>query len=117
MIRAQHTLPDVYLEDLCFDAQQAAEKAFKALLIRLDVTFPYTHDLADLLTSVEEQGVSVPDSVKDAAILTDYAVIARYPGVGEPVTEEEHERAVRIAERVVERVSEQLGEEHRKSDN
>jgi len=25
--------PDVYLEDLCFDAQQAAEKAIKSVFI------------------------------------------------------------------------------------
>ena len=30
LIRAQHKIPDVYLGDLCFDAQQAAEKALKA---------------------------------------------------------------------------------------
>jgi HEPN domain-containing protein len=29
---ADINLPGVYLEDLCFDAQQAAEKAIKALL-------------------------------------------------------------------------------------
>jgi HEPN domain-containing protein len=29
--RAQSRIPGVYLEDLCFDAQQAAEKAIKAL--------------------------------------------------------------------------------------
>jgi HEPN domain-containing protein len=39
----------VYLEDLCFDAQQAAEKAIKAVLIKVDVDFPYAHDLAELL--------------------------------------------------------------------
>jgi hypothetical protein len=33
LVRAQTTLPGVYLEDLCFDAQQAAEKAIKAVLI------------------------------------------------------------------------------------
>jgi HEPN domain-containing protein len=41
--------PDVYLEDLCFDAQQAAEKAIKAVLIHLGVRFPYVHDLSVLL--------------------------------------------------------------------
>ncbi len=40
--------PEIYLEDLCFDAQQAAEKAIKAVLIHLDVRFPYVHDLAQL---------------------------------------------------------------------
>ncbi|WP_263841457.1 HEPN domain-containing protein [Salinibacter sp.] len=102
LTRARHTHPDVYLEDLCFDAQQAAEKALKGLLIHLGAAFPYTHDVADLITLIEDHDLPVPESVKDAAILTDYAVATRYPGVGEPVTEDEHERAVAIAERVVE---------------
>ena len=101
LIRARHTFPKVYLEDLCFDAQQAAEKAIKALLIHLDTPFPFTHDLTDLLTRVERQDVSIPDKVCEASILTEYAVETRYPGATEPVTEGEHERAVEIAESVV----------------
>jgi HEPN domain-containing protein len=30
---------DIYLEDLCFHAQQAAEKAIKALLIKRGIEF------------------------------------------------------------------------------
>ena len=108
MARARQTHPDVYLEDLCFDAQQAAEKALKGLLIHLGVSFPYTHDLADLITLIKGQNLEVPESIKDAAILTDYAVVARYPGVGEPVMEDEHDQAVAIAERVVEWVEDHL---------
>jgi Uncharacterized conserved protein related to C-terminal domain of eukaryotic chaperone, SACSIN len=37
------------LEDLCFQAQQAAEKAIKAVFIARRLPFPYIHDLADLL--------------------------------------------------------------------
>ena len=33
--------PEAYLEDLCFEAQQAAEKAIKAMLIKQGVAFPY----------------------------------------------------------------------------
>ncbi len=33
--------PEVYLEDLCFQAQQAAEKALKALLLRLRGEGPF----------------------------------------------------------------------------
>lgn len=33
-------LDDVYLEDLCFDAQQAAEKAIKAVMIHRGIDFP-----------------------------------------------------------------------------
>jgi predicted nucleotidyltransferase len=36
---------EVYPEDLCFNAQQAAEKAIKALLIAHGVRFPYVHDI------------------------------------------------------------------------
>ena len=42
--KADIRLSDVFLEDLCFDAQQAAEKAIKAVLIHLAVRFPYVHD-------------------------------------------------------------------------
>ena len=79
MIRAKHPIEGVYLEDLCFDAQQAAEKAIKAVLIHLNVWFPRTHDLdlAELLTLVEKAGQRVPEQVKRASILTPYAVESR----------------------------------------
>ena len=32
---------DVYLEDLCFEAQQAAEKAIKSVMVRRAVEYPY----------------------------------------------------------------------------
>src|SRR5262245_60772554 len=66
--------PDIYLEDLCFDAQQAAEKAIKAVLLHLGVGFPFVHDLALLLTRVEQAGQVVSEPVRAAAALTDYAV-------------------------------------------
>ena len=33
LAQARNRVSDVYLEDLCFDAQQAAEKAINALMI------------------------------------------------------------------------------------
>jgi HEPN domain-containing protein len=41
LTRAKSKLTGVYLEDLCFDAQQAAEKVIKAMMIRRNVEFPY----------------------------------------------------------------------------
>ena len=38
------------LEDLCFEAQQAAEKALQAFLLHNGQTPPRIHDLSDLLT-------------------------------------------------------------------
>ena len=108
LIRAQQRAPNVYLEDLCFDAQQAAEKALKALCIERSLEFPYVHDLTRLVTLLQEEGQPVPDEVKEAGRLTRYAVFTRYPGVGDPVTEDDHERAVAIAGRVVEWVEDHL---------
>ena len=41
---AKSRVPGAYLEDLCFQAQQAAEKAIKAMMIMRDIDFPYVHD-------------------------------------------------------------------------
>lgn len=103
LAKAQHAVnaPDVYLEDLCFDAQQAAEKAIKAVLIQLNVKFPYTHDIARLLLLVEQAGEDIPSVIKEAVILSDYAVQTRYPGFSEPVVSEEYENALIIADAVI----------------
>ncbi len=94
---ARNREPDVYLEDLCFEAQQAAEKAIKAVLIGRGVDFPYVHDLARLLSLLEEDGETVPTTIRKAGTLTPYALITRYPGVVRPVTEREYEEAVETA--------------------
>jgi HEPN domain-containing protein len=99
--RADARLPGVYLEDLCFDAQQAAEKAIKAVFVERGLAFPYVHDLVALLTRLQQADVSIPDDVKEAGRLTRFGVEARYPGIGEPVSREEYERAVEIADTVV----------------
>ena len=111
LVRAQAMLPGVYLEDLCFDAQQAAEKAIKAVLIARGVAFPPIHDLAGLLTILGQNDEAIPPAIADAARLTRFAVTTRYPGVAEPVTAEEHHRAVVIAEAVVTWADVRVGEE------
>ena len=105
---ARNRAPDVYLEDLCFEAQQAAEKALKAVLIGRGVDFPYVHDLARLLSLLEEEGETIPATVRKAGMLTPYALITRYPGIVRPVTDREHEEAVEIAEAVIEWAGERL---------
>jgi HEPN domain-containing protein len=101
LVRARATLLGVYLEDLCFDAQQAAEKAMKAVLIARRADSPPIHDLARLLTLLGQSGETIPPAIADATDLTRFAVATRYPGVIEPVTAEEHQRAVAIAEAVI----------------
>ena len=108
LARAKAQIPDVYLEDLCFDAQQAAEKAIKALLIKREVVFPYVHDLARLVTLLEAVGQEIPAVVRRAENLTRYAAVTRYPGLAEPVTEEHYQEAVTLAEAVVQWVAEHM---------
>ena len=94
-------VPRAYLEDLCFEAQQAAEKAIKAVMIARGIDFPYVHDLALLLSTLEDAGENVPNAVRRSARLTVYAVDTRYPGVGGPVSAKEYRDAIVIAEGAV----------------
>jgi len=119
LILAQQPRPEgVCWEDLCFDAQQAVEKALKALLVYYHIPFRFVHDIAELLTLLEQSNISLPEDVRLAASLSDYAVAARYPGPMEPVTEEEYREAVSLAEAVLRWVDQlaQLGKEPNKSE-
>lgn len=100
-IAKQAKAEEIYLEDLCFETQQAAEKAIKAVLISKGIQFRFVHDLSELLTLLEQRGITVPDDICAAADLTDYSVEARYPGPFEPVLEDEFAEALKIAEAVV----------------
>src|SRR5919199_1640727 len=72
-------------EILAFHAQQAAEKALKALLIRRQIEFPRTHAIGVLLNLCERAGFEGIDALADASHLTRYAVATRYPGMDEAV--------------------------------
>ncbi len=93
--------PDIMYEDLCFDAQQAAEKAIKGLLVHLQIPFPKTHSIPDLLTLVSRAGIQISAEISEASGLTLYAVDSRYPGLLEDVEEDQYLRAVTLADRVV----------------
>jgi HEPN domain-containing protein len=92
---------DVFWEDLCFHAEQAAEKALKAVLVVDRTDFPRTHDISEILELLTRAGHTVPADVLMADTLSDYATVTRYPGDRQPVSEEEYRRAVAVAEDVV----------------
>ncbi|MEO5364543.1 MAG: HEPN domain-containing protein [Magnetococcus sp. DMHC-8] len=99
---ARIPLPDgACFEDLCFHAQQAAEKAIKAVYRHRGFAFRYTHDLEWLLTELARQGEHLPEEIINADSLTIFAWEARYPDPGESVTEREYRDAVQKAEMVV----------------
>lgn len=105
---AKNRIPEAYLEDLCFEAQQAAEKAIKAVMIARGIDFPYVHDLGNLLALLDENGETIPESIDIVMSLTTYATTTRYPNVGSPVEEREYREAVAIAEAVVRWAEERL---------
>ncbi|MBM4441776.1 MAG: HEPN domain-containing protein [Candidatus Rokubacteria bacterium] len=93
--------PEVVWEDLCFEAQQAAEKAVKAVLVKHQIAFPKTHDLGVLLGLLEQGVPAVPDVLWEGRDLSRFATAARYPEGTTPATEADHRDAVRIADEAV----------------
>ena len=57
---ARQKTTDVLYEDLCFQAQQAAEKAIKAFLVFNKIPYPYTHDINALLSVLEQNSIAFP---------------------------------------------------------
>lgn len=98
---AKNRVSEVYLQDLCFEDQQAAEKAIKSVKMKRGIEFPYVHDLARLLSLLESAGEVVPETVMQAEELTQYAMSTRYPSLEQPVSEQDYQEAVRVAESVV----------------
>ena len=99
---ARAPLPEgAFYEDLCFHAQQAAEKSLKAVYQHYGKRFRYTHDLDELMTGLKNEGITVPAEIADSALLTSFAWEARYPSLSEPVTQEEYREALHQAEQVV----------------
>ena len=105
---AKSRIPGAYFEDLCFEAQQAAGKAIKAVMIARGIDFPYVHDLGNLLALLDANGETIPESIDIAMSLTTYATTTRYPNVGSPVEEREYREALAIAEAVVRWAEERL---------
>ena len=100
-VARQRLKPGVLHETLCFHAQQAAEKSLKGVLLAVAVPFPYTHDLARLITLVRGAKVGWPAELDAAAKLSEYAVSTRYPGEGSTVSPAERREAVKLAQTVL----------------
>jgi len=102
---------DVLSEQICFHAQQAVEKSFKALLIFHKIDFPFTHDLEELLDTFENEGIPIPSELEEAGMLTPYAVETRYPGYWGEIYDNDVAEAIRLAEKAINWAKEQINEE------
>jgi len=98
----------------CFLAQQAAEKALKAFLIKRGSIYERTHSVVALLERAKAY-VDVPAELFDAGDLLDrYYIPARYPNAwpsGSPskrLKEADARRAIEAAEKVLDYVKRNL---------
>lgn len=106
--RAALRTKGVFPEEACFHAQQCAEKALKAFLLKLGIDFPRTHAIEVLLDLLKELRMEIPAEVDRAFELSQYAVQTRYPGEWEPVTKKEAVEALERAALVLAWVDNQL---------
>jgi HEPN domain-containing protein len=89
-------------DTVCFHCQQAAEKLLKAVLAAQGVPPPRTHVLMLLADQLTASFPTVEQLADDLAILTPYAVAARYPDDDfDTPTIEDAREARQCAERVL----------------
>ena len=98
-IRNNLAASDIPWDTVCFHAQQCAEKYLKALLVCRRVEVLRTHDLRLSLQRVPTDLLLAVD-VSRVLRLNRYTIEARYPGDWEPITPQEGESAVAIAQEV-----------------
>ncbi|MCX7044267.1 MAG: HEPN domain-containing protein [Candidatus Sumerlaeota bacterium] len=87
-------------EQLCFHAQQAAEKALKSVLVSRQIKFPFTHNLQTLINMLPLD-LELPPVMATASELTEYATVFRYPGEEELISKKEYRQALRTAAAIV----------------
>jgi len=87
----------------CYHAQQAAEKAFKAVLVFLQVQYPLTHDL-DAIRRGIPAGWSVREEFRNLTKLSNWSFKARYPGGWRRPSRRDAAEATRLARAIYETV-------------
>ena len=91
---------EIFLEDLCFQAQQAVEKSLKGILVHQGQDPPRSHNIAFLLKEVSRY-IEIPIDIEDIVDLTEYSVMTRYPGDYPPVQEKDYALAIEKAESAI----------------
>jgi HEPN domain-containing protein len=83
-----------------FHAQQAVEKALKAILAAFGEDFPWTHDLRYLIERLDEIETPLPSPLREVRVLAPWAVEFRY---GETIDDSlDREQAIALSVNAVE---------------
>ena len=94
----QHPTPD---EIICYHCQQSSEKYLKGFLFLHNIEPPKTHNLIELLEICEKQKNDFSVLLPQLNVLTDYAVLPRYPNeLG--ITDKDMKVAIKYAKTVQE---------------
>lgn len=92
--------PEAAARLVCTLAQQAAEKALKALLVLEDIDPPRTHNV-QLLADLVPRAGRIADVAADLARLSLWAVESRYPGDWPEASVDDAEVALAAAREVL----------------
>jgi HEPN domain-containing protein len=80
----------------CYHAQQCGEKALKAVLVFLQMQFPFRHDL-DEVRDLIPSGWNVVTVHPSLGSLSQWATVGRYPGNWPEATDQDARAAARPA--------------------
>ena len=103
--------PDIADAVIGFHAQQAVEKALKAVLSANERAYPWTHDVRHLMELLDEAGSPLPTELHDARRLTPWAAEFRY---GETIDDDlDREATLALVRDVVRWASSEAGADSR----
>jgi HEPN domain-containing protein len=100
---------DPIRESIAFHCQQAVEKYLKALLVSLQIEFPKTHDLEELLDLLIPVRPAVAADLESIGMLSPFGVKIRYPGDFPELLPGQDRTLFDLAKRTREAVRAQLG--------
>lgn len=96
--RELHVTSRPNYDAVCFHCQQCIEKLLKGALTRCGVDPPHVHDVAYLVKLLREGGTALAAEERDLRLLSQSAVVFRYPG--ENATAEDATEVMAICERL-----------------
>ena len=96
-----HPMP---IENICYNCQQAVEKALKAVLIYFTDDCPKTHDIGSLHKLCKEYSTEIELTTSIARTLTRFATKSRYPDDVNDFTEADTVLGLKYAGQILEQV-------------
>lgn len=97
-----------YHDTIAFHCQQAAEKYLKGYLIFLDISFKRQHSLNYLLGLLSSKTEISNDLYDYSSELEDFAVEIRYPDTSVELSDEDIQKALKIAKLIRDFVLDQM---------